>query len=78
MMLFSTLPAGILPGHRIIAGTRKMRLLRPEFSTLLGQVFHDGARLEDGDGRAAAHRLVIHNRRHPAEQDGFETAGPGC
>jgi hypothetical protein len=35
-------------------------------SCLLGEVRHDGPRLEDGNRGAAAHRLVIDDRRHPA------------
>src|SRR5439155_21281488 len=42
------------------------RFRRANPSCLLSEIGHDGPRLEDGNRCAAAHRLVIDDRRHPA------------
>src|SRR6266446_1344039 len=44
-------------------------------SCLLSKVRHDGPRLEDGNRGAAAHRLVIDDRRHPAVWRNLQKVG---
>src|SRR5207302_752457 len=44
-------------------------------SCLLGEIRHDGPRLEDGNWGAAAHRLVIDDRRHPAVWRNLQKVG---
>src|SRR5450432_4093239 len=53
-----------------------MHFLREKLARFLPEVTKDRARLEDGDGCAAALRLVIDNRRHApvgAEREKFRS-----
>src|SRR5215472_2972100 len=68
--LIGQLPADPL-GDIIFAA----RVLRPEPSGLLGQIHHDRPRLEDRERGAAAHRLIVDDRRHPAIRRNLQEIG---
>jgi hypothetical protein len=50
-------------------------VLRTEPSGLFGEIHHDRPGLEDRDRGAAAHRLVVDNRRHPAVRRNLQKFG---
>ena len=68
-LAWSTLAAlgalvGHLPDQPLVDVVPGPQVLRIELPGLLGDVHHDGARLEDHDRLAAAFRLVVDHHRH--------------
>src|SRR4029077_14291666 len=66
---------GQLPADPLSDIVFAARVLRAEPSSLLGEIHHDPTGLEKRDRGAAAHRLLVDDRRHSAVRRNLQKFG---